>query len=132
MFAVFFPVAWPTRSANWIADPSGRTCIVSLVNAHDRPFRLKLKAGKEMYAIYRYQSGGPCFGYGFDVGLLLEGCSCCFPSSFQLDTEAESKADLPPLPFAYDKTLLLGVVDGKWKAYSYFFLTEMECYTLDA
>ncbi len=101
MFAVFTPVAWPAGSPGAIADPSGRTCIVSLVNKHGRPCRLKLKNGEEKHAVSRFAGTGPAFGRGSDVGLMrLE--NHCFPSSFELDAEAENQAGLPPLPFAYD------------------------------
>jgi len=49
----------------------------------------------------------------------------CFstPSSFELDTAAESAAGLPPLPFSYNNTLLAGS--------SSFQLDECEMYTLE-
>ncbi len=139
VFAVFTPVAWPTGSSGQIADPSGRTCIVSLVNKGSpgeqpvtRPFRLRLKKDREQYAAYQNASNGPCFGDGCDIALMTQGQSSCSPFSFELDAEAESKAGLPPLPFAYDKTLLSGVDDGRDQSGSRFSLAEMECYTLDA
>ncbi len=91
MFAIFFPVAWPT-SSGVIADPSARTCIVSLVNQHGRSCRLKLKAGEEKYAVSRYESHGPCVGGGCDVAIWMEEGSYCKPNSFELDAEAESQA----------------------------------------
>ncbi len=124
VFAVFTPVAWPADSPGFIADPSRRTCIVSLGNKLGRPFRLKLKAGEERYAVSRFGSDGPVFGGGFDIALMSQGQSSCSPFSFELDAEAESKAGLPPLPFVYDKTLLSGVPS--------FTPAEIECYTLDA
>ncbi len=67
------------------------------------------------------------------MGLFAQtGGSYCYPDSFEFDMEAESKADLPPLPFAYDKTLLSGVDDGQEETSSDFSLAELECYTLDA
>ncbi len=45
VFAAFTPVAWTADSPGSITDPSRRTCIVSLINAHGRPCRLQLKAG---------------------------------------------------------------------------------------
>ncbi len=133
VFVVFTPIAWQTGALDWIADPSGRTCIVSLVNANDRPFRLQLKAGQEHFAINRIGSSGPRFGAGYDLGLLTQsGGNYYHPCSFELDTVAESDAGLPPLPFAYDKTLLSGVDDGEGKPASFFSLAELECYTLDA
>ncbi len=132
MFAAFTPIAWPTDSAGWVADPSRRTCIVSLVNAHGRPCRLLLKAGEEKYATIRYGSDGPCFGRGFDVSIWEEEGSYCKPNSFELDAEAESDAGLPPLPCVYDKTLLSGVDSGKGVSYNCFSFAELECYTLDA
>ncbi len=132
MFAVFTPIAWPTGLLSWIADPSRRTCIVSLVNAHGRPCRLKLKTVREQYAIHRNESGGPCFGSGYDVALLAIRDNSCNPHSFELDTEAESAAGLSPLPFAYDKTLLSGVDDGKGVYTARFSLAELECFTINA
>ncbi len=58
--------------------------------------------------------------------------SYCDPKSFELDAEAEREVELPPLPFAYDKTLLSGVDDGFNEEWSRFSLAELECYTLDA
>ncbi len=102
------------------------------MNKHGRPFRLKLKAGEEKYAINRYGSDGPCFGGGCDVAIWAdEDGSHCSPFSFELDTEVESKAGQPPLLFAYGKALLSGVDDQRVSK-SYFSLAELECYTLDA
>ncbi len=131
VFAAFTPVAWPT-SLGAVADPSGRTCIVSLINAHDRPFRLKQQKGSLEYAISRDENDGPCFGGGYDVAIWTEDGTYCFSRSFVLDVEAESEAGLPPLLFAYDKTLLSGVGDGEGEARSCFSLAELECFTLDA
>ncbi len=133
VFAAFTPIVWQAGSPGHIADLLRRTRIVSLVNAHSCPCRLKLKAGEEKYAICRYGSSGPGFGAGFDVALLTQtGGNYCCPESFKLDAEAESEADLPPLPFAYDTTLLSGVDDGKGQKWNYFSLAELECYTLVA
>ncbi len=132
VFAVFTPLAWPTGASGYTADPSGRTFIVSLVNKSNRPFRLNLKKGSEQYAISRDESDGPCFGGGHDLALLVMASSYCNSRSFELDAEAESLAGLPPLPFAYDKTLLPGVDSGKGVTYNCFSLAELECYTLDA
>ncbi len=133
VFAAFTPLAWPTGSPGAIADPSCRTCIVSLVNKHDRPCRLQLKSGQEKYAVSRFESHGPCFGRGHDVAIWVdEDGSFGGPDIFELDTVAESEAGLPLLPFAYGKTLLSGVDDGKELAYSCFCIAELECYTLDA
>ncbi len=131
VFAVFTPIAWPTGSPGYIADPSGRTCIVSLVNKHDRSCRLKLKQGHNAYAACK--SGyGPSFGSnGYDLRL-MHGQSYCFPQSFELDAEAESKAGLPMLPFAYDKALLSGVNVNSCHQQQTFTPSEIECYTLDA
>lgn len=129
VFAAWTPFTWD-KSASYIADPSCRTCIVSLVNAHNRPFRLRLRSDKKEYAVYAEEDDGPGFGAGCDVGLFLHEGSYCYPASFELDQEAEQKAGLQPLPFAYDKTLLSGVDDGKDRDCSYFSLAEVECYTL--
>ncbi len=135
MFAAFTPVKWPSDDPGWFADPSGRTCIVSLVNAHHRPLRLQLKAGAESHAAYKTKSRGPCFGAKVsDVDIMVPGSAqnYCMPESFELDEAAEREAGLPPLPFKYDKTLLSGVDDGKGRNWSKFSLAELECYTLDA
>ncbi len=116
MFAAFTPVAWPAGSPGFIADPSGRICIVSLVNAHDRPFRLQLKVGQEQFASCASTTYGPYFGRGWDIAVwppIYGDLSYCQPESFELDETAEREAGLPPLPFKYDKTLLSGVDDGK-------------------
>ncbi len=130
MFAIFFPVAWPT-SSGVIADPSARTCIVSLVNQHGRSCRLRLKAGEEKYAVSRDESDGPCFGGGYDVSIWTEDGTHCYPLSFELDAEAERDAGLQSLPFVYNQALLSGVDDGKVER-SPFSLAELECYMLDA
>ncbi len=136
VFAAFTPVAWPAGAPGWIADLSDRTCIVSLDNEHNRPFRLKLKSGQKQYTMWRNAAAGPCVGTGGNgVALFVAGgenyCGSD-PSSFEIDAEAERKAGFPPLPFAYDKALLSGVDDGKGVARSHFALAELECYTLDA
>ncbi len=132
MFAVFTPMAWPAGSPVHVADPSGRTCIVSLLNKHGRPFRLKLKSGQEPNAVYKYDACGPCFGDGGgEVAVFAEKRCSCLPGTFELDAEAERKAGLPSLPFAYDRTLLSGV-DEAGQSQHFFELAELECYTLDA
>ncbi len=70
------------------SDPSaGRTCIVSLVNAHHRPFRLKMKSKQGKHAIIRGDEwGGPAFGAGPDVALSTEDGTFCQPKSFEMDT----------------------------------------------
>ncbi len=133
MFAAFTPVAWPTGSSRgYIADPSGRTCIVSLVNAYGRSCRLNLKQGYNAFAAYK-NGYGPAFGSnGYDLRL-MQGQSYSYPTSFELDAEAESNAGLPLLPFAYDKTLLSGVnVNSCHQQHSNFTPAEIECYTLEA
>ncbi len=135
MFAIFLPVEWPCfHSPEYIPDPSARSCILSLVNAHDRSFRLRLKAGQEKFAAYKSKKCGPSFGCGGDVGVwaLAGGESFCDPKSFELDQEAEEEAGLPELEFAYDKSLLSGIDDGEGNKLSQFEIDELECYTLDA
>ncbi len=90
MFACFTPVAWPA-AAGKVADPSGRICIVSLVNKQNRPFRLKLKANHKSNALSKANESFPCFGRE-DVSVMESGKrDSCEPNSFELDTEAESK-----------------------------------------
>ncbi len=62
MFAAFTPVAWPAGPSGYIADPSGRTCIVSLINVHDRSFRLNLHEKEREHATHKGQADGPMFG----------------------------------------------------------------------
>ncbi len=137
VFAIFFPVAWPAGLSGQIADPSGRTFIVSLVNKHGRSCRLKFIEGHNAFAALK--SGyGPAFGNnGHDLRLMVHGQGHCMPQSFELDAEVESKAGLPKLPFAYDCMLLSGVNDTPNRYYqqvqqSNFTPAEIECYTLDA
>ncbi len=119
-----------------VSDPTGRTCIVSLVNAHHRPFRLKMKSKQGKHAIIRGDEwGGPAFGAGPDVALNTEDGTFCQPKSFEMDTKAESEAGLPPIKFKYDKTILSGITDKQ----SYdeiiggrqFDAEEVEVYALD-
>ncbi len=134
IFAVFTPVTWPVSSPVHVADPSRRTCIVSLVNAHGRPCRLQLKAGEEKHACYKSENCGPCFGQGgLDLALMAQSQSYCYsPSTFELDEKAESDAGLPPLDVKLNKMLLSGVNDTRKQKPLRFSLAELECYTLDA
>ncbi len=107
---------------------------LSLVNAHDRPFRLRLKAGEEKFAAYTSKKCGPSFGCGGDVGVwaLAGGESFYDPKSFELGQEAKEQAGLFQLEFVYDKSLLSAMDDGEGNTMSQFVIEEMECYTLDA
>lgn len=130
VIAAFTPLAWNAQHYKGVMDFSGRTCIVSLVNQlHQRPFRLKLKAG--YIAVYMSRSRGPVFGKTGDVALMALNISASYfrpSSSFELDQEAEQKAGLPPLPCSYDYKLLAGMREESQG----FRLAEVEVYTLDA
>jgi len=118
-----------------VADPSGRTFLFSLVNAHGRPVKLRLKAGHHDKALY-LNGGGPGFGGGSDLRLMSrgrpankeDGCSV-FPYSYELDRAAEAAAGLPPIPFAHDNTLLVGD-DGQGHRLVEFAAAEIEMYQL--
>jgi len=83
MFAIFTPAMWQ-QTDDYIADPSGRTVIVSLVNAHGRPCRLALKADQKMMAA---QCASDTLKFGSDVfiGMKSRGVGC-HPHSFQLES----------------------------------------------
>ncbi len=138
MFAIFTPVTWSPDSPV-DEDLGRRPLIVSLTNAHRRPFRLQLRAGQEQHATQTHLAHGARFGFeGNEVALMSgayshdSGFCSTNTCSFELDAEAERKADLPPLSFAYDKTLLSGVDDGRGDARSHFICAELECYELEA
>jgi hypothetical protein len=146
VFGVFTPLSWPdnavSRNAH-MADPSGRTFLFSLVNAHGRAVKLRLKADhRDKAFIMSGGAYGPAFGCGADLFLMRgaaadkpRGCLTC-PSSFELDQEAEAAAGLPPIPFAYDQTLLAGDDDGNHdnnsdgEDYVSFAAAEIEVYQL--
>ncbi len=131
MFVAFTPIALPAGSSDWIADPSRRTCIVSLINAHDRPFRLKLKESAESRVVSRPTTKGSGLTFGDDLKLMSSSGYSCRAAFFQLDDQAECDAGLPPLLCQYDKTLLSGVDDKKDVKRSTFTVDEVECYTFD-
>lgn len=121
-----------------MADPTGRTFLFSIVNAHDRVVKLRLKADHRDKALNFSGSGfGPGFGDGADLLLMWDevadepgGCYTQ-PESFELDEDSERAAGLPPVPFSYDETLLAGVgdeCDGRSRAY--FAAAEIEVYQL--
>jgi hypothetical protein len=134
----YTPISWPADAAKRnasVADPSGRTFLFSLENAHGRAVRLRLKRGDQRYAInLNGAASGPGFGYYADLRLMAGGladkqCGCCtHPSSFELDGESERATGLPPILFAYDKALLAG--DGKGTRWVYFAAAEIEVYQL--
>ena len=130
------PVCWPDdASSKNVSDPSGRTFLFSLVNAHGRPVKLRLMDNHRSEAFLLNEGGGLDFGGGADLCLMQqgrpanskEGCYVC-PDSFELDHAAESAAGLPPIPFDYDKTLLAG--DGQEEEYVEFAAAEVEMYQL--
>lgn len=135
----YTPVSWPADAAarnGHLSDPSSRTFLFSLVNAHGRAVKLRLKDDHRDQALKLCgSSSGPCFGKKDDLCLMRrkaahepQGCNTK-PASFELDLEAETTAGLPPIPFAYDKTLLAGD-DGKGKGHVCFAAAEIEVYQL--
>ena len=141
MFGAFTPVPWPSpigrpRTApSAVADPSGRTFLFSLANAHGRSVKLRLKPCEHRFALnFEKVGSGPCFGSG-DLHLMwgeaADGPHGCFaqPNSFDLDHEAEAAAGLPAIPFPYDQTLLAGDA-GRHERGVVFAAAEIEVYEL--
>jgi hypothetical protein len=140
VFACLTPVEWPATRQD-LPDPSGQTCIVSLVNEYKRPFRLRLQNGAHPDGVVCRTIDGVSFGShdGF-VGLNFSSISgeCCrmhfeLAPNFQLDAEAEKLAGLPVLPFSLDVSLLSGLplpTSGRQLQFS-FKLGEVECYAID-
>jgi hypothetical protein len=135
----YTPVSWPTNAATHkacVADPSGRTFLFSLVNAHGRAVKLRLKDGQHNNAIkLNGATWGPGFGGGADKRLMRyraanenDGCLAA-PASFELDQESERAAGLPPIPFVYDNTLLAGDRGG-FMFGGCFAAAEIEVYQL--
>jgi hypothetical protein len=137
VFGAFTPLSWPADNSlcSHVADPSGRTFLFSLVNAHGRAVKLRLKEAQRDKALTAYGSGnGPCFGNS-DLCLMYGKAatdpqgSYGRPDSFELDHETEAAAGLPPIDLAYDKSLLAGD-DGKGQANVCFAAAEIEVYQL--
>lgn len=131
----FTPVKW--LAANFghnISDPSGRTCLFSLVNTHDRPVRLRLQSPERDRAIFAVPVTGPIFGSGMSLlhGDMATGpvVSTSFPGSFELDQEAERAAGLPRIPFALDNDLLAASHNPEKPISTLFDAAEIECYAL--
>ena len=136
----YTPLSWPADAATHrghVADPSGRTFLFSLVNAHGRPGKLRLKDSHREKALnFRGSGYGPGFGSGADLRLMwnansashVQGCSAQ-QNSFKLDQEADADAGLPPIRFASDKTLLAGD-DGRGQVFCDFAAVEIEVYQL--
>ncbi len=140
MFACFTPVALPSKSFEFIKDASRRTCIVSLLNAHRRPFRLCLTSGEHPNGVVgRSADGDIWFGDELDHVCLNEASvkDCCSyqgsPHTFELDQAAERAAGLPALAFRYDSSLLSGMqseVSRGGVATTLFGIDEIECYEI--
>jgi len=138
VFGVFVPVSWPADAATAsrpVADPSSRTFLFSLANAHGRPVKLRLKEDQRDKALAVNGSGyGPSFGHN-DLWLIFGSSAIlphgCYvqPESFDLDHGAEAAAGLLPIPFEYDEKLLAGD-DGADQAHVYFAAAEIEVYQL--
>ena len=136
----FTPVSWPADAATrigYLPDPSGRTFLFSLVNAHGRVVKLRLKDSQHHFALNLNGAHcGPGFGSGADLRLMRKeandrghGCHA-YPMSFELDGDLERAVGLPPIPFAYDKALLAGD-DGKGsRSWVEFAAAEIEVYQL--
>jgi hypothetical protein len=101
--------------------------------------KLRLKAAHRKKALSMKGGGcGPGFGGGADVRLMSnkaadEPRSCIARhdyGSFELDREAESAAGLPPIDFAYDKTLLAGGAVEIVNNWPHFAAAEIEVYQL--
>ncbi len=125
MFAAYTPIVtggWQNgKRVRPEFDPVDidETCIVSLVNAHGRPCTLRVKFDRDQ-SVFDQLAKGPCEGgFGKDLKLDVAADSwekySCQPDAFEIDHEAERQAGLPPLPYVYDDTLLLGqrLVEGK-------------------
>jgi hypothetical protein len=134
----FTPVSWPADAADkpsCVADPSGRTFLFSLVNAHGRAVKLRLRDGHQRSALNLDGAAwGPGFGHAADLLLMSRkaanergGCFS-FPYSFEFDGDSERAAGLPPIPFAYDEKLLAGDRVGYYGGY--FAAAEIEVYQL--
>jgi hypothetical protein len=77
VFDAFTPVPWPSpvgrpRTApSAVADPSGRTFLFSLTNAHGRAVKLRLKNSERGRALNIARGPfGPGFGGGADLRLM--------------------------------------------------------------
>ena len=138
IFGAFTPLSWPADAASkgdWLACLCGHTFLFSLVNAHGRPVKLRLKAGERGKALSMKGSGyGPGFSGGADVRLMWgqlaanqpQGC-LVKPHSFEVDPEAEREMAAQPLPAGYDRTLLAGD-DGAGGPGVHFAAAEIEVY----
>lgn len=136
LLGAFSPLTRPARLPSdpaMLSDPSGRTCLLSLINAHARPCKLRLRAGA---AALWHRECGLTFGAGNDLSLGLcalpntpKGCSATPSASFELDADCESRAGLAPFAFPYDHTLLAGP-DAARGTFAYFAAAEIETWQL--
>ncbi len=140
VFACFTPVAWPLKYKEVVHDPSGHTCIVSLVNQHGRPYRLRTQPSKDDKTLRRNDHGLSFSIAGDFATIHLHGGRCqgslmfSNPSIFTLDAGAALVAGQPPLPLpALNNAALLTGINTKVKAGSLciFDVSEVEVYTLD-
>jgi hypothetical protein len=136
-----------------VADPSGRTFLFSLTNAHGRAVKLRLKNSERSRALNIARGPfGPGFGGGADLRLMCgkaaarsRGCySDPTQPAFEIDNDSDvglggdgdgaagvsAGSGLPqPVDFAYDESLLAGD-DGKGAAFCFFAAAEIECWQL--
>jgi len=137
VLGAFTPPRWPADPSvkGHVADPSGRTFLFSLVNAHGRAVKLRLKPGEQKSAIGCYGAAhGPIFGGAVDLRLMWcaaadqpMGClSRPLNSCFEIDQQTEAEAGRPPIPFRYGRSLLAG---GERKK-PFFAAAEIEVYQL--
>ncbi len=119
VFAVYAPGALAHSSdaaTGFLRDESKHTCVVSLVNEHGRPCRLKLPP--MAYTLMGRAGSGLMSERDGRIALAND----YQPALIALDAEAESLAGLPPLPFPYHSTLLAGSERRS--------IEEIECYQL--
>ena len=144
------PADRPRTAPSAVADPSGRTFLFSLTNAHGRAVKLRLKDSERSRALNIARGPfGPGFGGGADLRLMCgkaaarsRGCySDPTQPAFELDPDSDvgrgndgdgvsaAAGPPPPVDLAYDKSLLAGD-DGKGAAFCFFAAGEIECWQL--
>jgi hypothetical protein len=120
-------LGYPNNERIYFPDPSQRTFLFSLRNAHGRAFRLRLSS--DAGAVAGVSTCGALLGLGHDLAVAFrkpadqdDGC-WAVPHSYQLDTEKEVQDGQPPLSFAYDDKTLGGAPS--------FAAAEVECFALE-
>ncbi len=158
VFAFFTPVMPPKYKD--INDPSARTCIVSLVNKKNRPFRMKLRPSARKSGVVKWLEDGIQYGtsmdgyisihfgaaqrsaysYSSDCGSSNRHTCTCLAHfgtvkmasmvTFEMDDETELLAGRQPLPFFFDVPLLSGL-PAEVRFTDAFNISEVDCYTFD-